>query len=850
MKAINLKVNYRTNPLGIDDKHLRFTWCYASSGKSIANDKQCAFQLVAKDADTEKVLLDTKKVQSSSMNYVWEKHGLLSRTRVVWSVIVWNQDGIEESSDSAVFEMGLLGKEDWTAQWITGHKMSRKRRYPVDEFRKEFVAKKTVKKARLYATACGVYKVVLNQRRLPGVLAPGTTEYGQRLYYQTYDVTSLLNEKNTLDVSVGDGWYLGKLGFLNVSHRFGTQRKLLLQLEINYTDGTREVIDSDDSFLWCQDGPIRYADLKDGEVYDSNMIPSYRENATLTKHDIWPTAAKNQMILEHEHFVPKLLVSPSGNKILDFGQNMAGYIAFKIRGKKGQVITLRMGECLDHEEFSDTTLRKNEKEIAAKQEIIFTCSGKEDEFHPEFFYSGFRYALVEGLEEVNPNDFEAIAVYSDLSIQGDFFCSNEKLNQFYRNTVWSLKSNFVDIPTDCPQREKSGWDGDAQVFLSTASYITDTAAFFRKWLVDVKDCQRDDGRVANVSPSAHKYQHKEGMSGSAGWADAAVIIPYTLWKLYGDDRFIYENYSLMHGWKEYVIHACHDKFLKKLILMSPVRKQYAPHYVEKSEYEKYIFESGNHWGEWLEPDIDSIKEMNLPKPEIATAYTHYSMELLAEMLFYIGKKEEAEQCEDFSKKTKEAYNFYFVENGKIKAPRQSPLVRALALGLLSETDVKNVAKELNENVIQRNYTVGTGFLSTPYVLHVLTKFGYIDTAYKLMENEQAPGWLAMVDGGATTIWEKYRMYDEQDHPLIGSMNHYSPGAMCSFLFDTVCGIHVEGENHFVIHPIPGGTLKNASCVYESPYGVVKCSWKLENGKYYYDISIPENTTAEIMLEEK
>ena len=494
---------------------------------------------------------------------------------------------------------------------------------------------------------------------------------------------------------------------------------------------------------------------------------------------------------------------------------MAGYVQFFAEGRSGKEIRLLLGEVLDHGEFSRATLI-NEGQPEIRQEIVFTCNGKRTHFHPEGFYSGFRYALVKGMDEVDPADFEAIAVYSRLDFTGDFECSNEKIDHFYRNTLWSLKSNFVDIPTDCPQREKSGWDGDAQIFLPTASYMCDTAAFFRKWLRDMRDCQRKDGRVANVSPSAHRFQDREPLGGAVGWADAAVIIPYTLWKLYGDDSFITENLDLMRGWKAYVVKAAGNKTMKRLSVFPPANRIYGPHYVPRHPLEKYVIESGMHWGEWLEPDIDSMTEQRQPKPELTSAYTHYSMRLLSEMLQYIGCTEEAKSCAEFSEGAKRAYNEFFIENGHNTAPRQAPMVRSLALGLLDGETEKKVAEDLNRSAMERDYTVGTGFLSTPYVLSVLVKYGYTDTAYRMLENTKVPGWLAMVEGGATTVWETYVEFDDDGHPLGHSMNHYSPGAVCSFLYDTVCGIRITGERTFRIAPIPGGTLGWAKAKWDSP----------------------------------
>ena len=838
MKATGLQTNYRVNPLGIDDPMPRLSW------KCEGGIKQEAFRVIARD-EAGNTLFDSGKVESSSMHCRYEG-SVKTAQRINWNVTLWEGE-TEETSEEAWFEMGLLTETDRTAKWICGVDTNKKDRLPADCYRKTFILRSDVKKARLYATACGVYKAEINGKRLPGVLAPGTTEFSKRMYYQTYDVTELLEENNTLDITVGDGWYKGKLGWLEQSCRFGKQLKLWAQLVITYSDGTSETIGTDDSWRWCNDGPIRYADLMDGEVYDARMVPSFSQYAQVTTHSIIPTAAPNDGMEEHEIFKPKLIITPSGAKILDFGQNMAGYVRFTARGAEGQVITLKLFECLDGGEFSDMTLRKDPSKPADNQKTVYTCSGKAEVFQPDFFYSGFRYALVEGVEKVEPEDFEAVAVYSKLDFVGDFTCSNEKINQFVRNTQWSLKSNFVDIPTDCPQREKSGWDGDAQVFIGTASYFVDSMAFFRKWLRDLRDTQRKDGRVTNVSPSAHPFHDREPLGGAVGWADAAVIIPYTLWRRYGDDAIIRDNLDLMLGWASYVRKAAKDKLMKHLPIPPPFNKVFKPYYVAKSPYERYVIESGMHWGEWLEPDIDSVSEQQQPKPELTTAYTHYSMGLLAQMLRHIGKHEDAAACEEFSSGAKKAYNHYFVKDGKILAPRQAPMVRALALGLLSDEDAVKVAATLNKNAIDRNYTVGTGFLSTPFVLGVLAKYGYVDTAYKMLENTKAPGWLAMVEQGATTVWEVYHIFDENGHPKSSSMNHYSPGAVCGFLFDTVCGIQVDGENHFRIAPVPGGTLSHAKASYDSPYGKVECRWEKTGNGINYEITIPANCTAKVVL---
>lgn len=483
-----------------------------------------------------------------------------------------------------------------------------------------------------------------------------------------------------------------------------------------------------------------------------------------------------------------------------------------------------------------------------RQEIVYTCAGGEEVFRPDFFYSGFRYALVEGLDTVDPADFEAVAVYSALRFTGSFTCSNQKLTQFARNTLWSLKGNFVDIPTDCPQREKSGWTGDAQIFAKTACYFADPAAFYRKWLRDVRDCQEPSGRVPNVCPRIRSAEGKRDMlNGAIGRADAAVILPYTLWKLYGDEQFIRENLELMLGWRDYMIQAAADKSFYHLPDGMPVKNQIAPYLLGDSPYAKYIIESGLHWGEWCEPGVDGVEELLRPKAEITTAYMHYSMELLDEMLRSVDLPEEAALCREYAEGAKKAYNYHFVRDGKIQAPRQAPMVRALALGLLDTETAGRVAADLNRSAVERQYTVGTGFLSTPFVLGVLTQYGYLDTAYRMLENTVAPGWLAMVEQGATTVWENYLAYDENGHPLKHSMNHYSPGAVCAFLFDTVCGIEVKKENRFTIRPRPGGSLRWAEASYDSPYGTVCSRWERTADGTAFQIEIPSNTEAELTL---
>lgn len=841
MKAKRLRCAYLKNPMGIDIQNPMLTWNVSDGIRQTAYEVR-----TSKNGYPD---WKTGIVYSSSMHAKYEG-GAGSRDEVAWSVRLYDENGIPgEWSENQRFEIGLLKASDWKALWISGVDTDRKERLPADYYRKDFSIHGKVKKARLYATAHGIYEAYLNGKRVGDmVLAPGCTQYDKRLYYQTYDVTDMLSGENVIVFVTGDGWYKGKLGYDAEEYFFGNQTKLFAQLEITYEDGRRAVIGTDDTFEWCNDGPVRENDLKDGIKIDGRYKPSFSEKARIVQTDCCPTASNAPAVKEHEHFVPEVIRTPRGKTVLDFGQNMAGYVLFRGHAGEGQKMILTLGETLDQGEFTQsnfTTIPERGKSIKQQIEIIF--SGSNIPEYPKFFYSGFRYALVEGMENVRAEDFIAAAVYSDIEYAGSFSCPDENVNQFVKNTVWSQKSNFVDIPTDCPQREKAGWTGDAQIFAQTAGYFADTAAFYRKWLRDVRDCQREDGRVDNVCPKVQGMNNQDALNGSTGWADAAVIIPYTLWKLYGDSSFITENYELMHGWMQYVIQAAADKSYYNLPEEHPMKSLLESTLIGKSPYSKYLIESGMHWGEWAEPsdvaEYDFITELVRPKQEENTAYLYYTMGLLAEMLKAAGKEDEAAVCEEYSKGARQAYLYHFVQNEEIRTDKQAKLVRPLALGLLDGKTKENVARHLNNVCIRREYKIGTGFLSTPFILPVLAENGYADTAYKVLRNTEEPGWMAMVKQGATTVWENYNGYDAAGHPLKLSYNHYSPGAVCAFLFSHAAGIRIAGENQFLIKPYPDSMFGEAYAEYMSPYGKVKSGWKIVDDKTVFEIEVPSNCIA-------
>lgn len=881
MRAIHLQTEYLTEPLGLGIRKPRFYW-KCEDGK-----KQLAYQIRAKH-DGE-LVWDSGEVESSSMTHIpYAGKDLSSRDCVEWAVRLKDENGIWGEWAKSRFEMGLLEPSDWTAKWISGdYKPKKNLRFPVDHFKKEFRIRKKLKKARLYITACGIYEAKINGKRVgEAVLAPGCTDYRKRLQYQVYDVTGLLCEqngqtgtnkqsgvagqdgtcrqcgaarqsavgwRNVLEIALADGWYRGSIGCFGLTNVFGRMTKLLCQLELEYEDGFLETVNSDDSFAWSNDGPVRFADLKDGEVYDASKVPSYSGRAKLIKETLIPYASDNVSPKEQERFAAKLLVTPSGKRVLDFGQNIAGLISFQVTGKKGQRIKLTCGEILDeNEEFTQKNMQeqkpvkefgrmteimlitgngsriKGEMQPTPRQEILFSCSGQEDFYKTSFAVFGFRYALIETEIDFAPEQFWAIAVYSDLERTGDFSCSNEKVNRLFENTLWSMKGNFLDVPTDCPTRERLGWTGDAQVFFDTGAYLMNVAPFFRKWMRDMADNQFKNGKISAVIPYNGASMLYDNTGGSVGWGDAAVLLPYRYWKRYNDLSIIQDFYRVMRGYAMFMIHNCGQKNKKA---------------AKENPYNKYTYEKGMHLGEWLEPEEfqDKIAAGHSAlHTEECTAYLHYTMRHMAEAAKALGNEEDEVLFSKYADGAKKAYCWLFFKDGTPDTDRQAKLVRPLAFGLAEGEYEEALEMRLAQAVENRGCRIATGFLSTPFVLGVLTRMGRPDLAYKMLESEEAPGWLYEVKQGATTVWENWEG--------TASHNHYSPGAVCQWLFDTVAGIRVSGENRFTIAPVPGGTMTYAKAGYDSIYGRVESGWeKTEDGTVQFTVTIPTNTAAEVIL---
>lgn len=832
MKAIDLKTEYLKNPIGIDIQNPRLMWC-CEGGK-----KQTAYRIVA--ASDGKTVWDSGKVNSSSMRAEYPQ-APVSRQRVEWTVTLWDENDKDGESAAAFFEYGLLSPSDWKAKWIAGnYRVNKKQRYPVDCFKKAFTAI-GVRKARLYVTACGLYEVKINGKRVGNfVLAPGHTDYRKRIQYQTYDVTDLIRGGgNEITAELADGWYRGSCGAWGLRNQYGTQTKLIAQLELYDFDGNITRICSDESWAWSNDGPITFADNKDGEIVDARKKPTYNGRARSVKCKVVPSASDNVALTEHERFRnPKVIATPKGNKVLDFGQNIAGYIAFTVNAKAGQSLKLRFGEMFDADgEFTQKNIQcATKKRATPLQQVIYTCKDGVGKYKTKFAIFGFQYVLVEGDAPWNAEDFTAIAVYSDMEQTIKFGCSHPLIDRFVQNTLWSSKNNHADVPTDCPTRERHGWTGDAQIFVNTASYMFDYDAFGRKYINDMNDGCRKNGCYRQITPKGGIDFYMNTMDGSAGWSDAGVLIPYRLWKQYGDDRIIKQDYAAMKKYAMYKIGTLGKWYLTAL-----------PTGVG-CKYRKYISNYGQSYGEWAEPvDVNAfrISDFVCPHPEETTAYIVYMLGHMAEIAAALGKKEDEALYKKYADRARLGYQ-KLIETKKYSydTDRQAKLVRPLYMGLLTKEQEEFAKKRLIKALDNYGWRLGTGFLSTPFILYVLADMN-IEYAYRLLENEEMPGWLFMPKMGANTIWESWEGTKAQGG--VASLDHYSKGAVCEWLFGQMCGINVAGENKFMIAPKPGGSLTYAKAEYQSIYGKVFCGWKKTEKGYTYAVTIPSNCTAEILL---
>ncbi len=833
----NLQVNYRVNPLGIDDLHPRLSWQIKSATRNFI---QAAYQIqVSHSLDfTVEHVWDSEKVDSEfNVHVEYQGPALQSRTRYYFRVRVWDRAGNGSGwSEPGYWETALLTTEEWQASWIEApQSLNKDGEAACDYFRVDFTVPADVVSARVYATSLGVYRLHVNGDVADDTLFnPGWTSYHQRLQYQTYDVTSFISTgKNTLGCIVGNGWYKGYLTWdTDKKDVYGKSRKLLIQMHITLSDGSEQILVSDASWR-TSSGPVLMSDLYHGETYDARLelegwsSPGYEDQAwsvvsVVDSSTSILVAQENEPARIIETIKPiAVLNTPKDEIVLDMGQNMVGWIRFAIRAEAGTKITLQHAEVLDREgNFYTGNLR------SAKQTVTYICQGGDTEiYEPHFTFQGFRYVKVEGVpQDQLLEQFTGCVIHSDLQHTGHFRCSDDLINQLQHNILWGQKGNFLDVPTDCPQRdERLGWTGDAQVFVRTAAYNMNVVPFFEKWLKDLAADQGSDGRIPHVIPDVLDVS-----DGSSAWGDAAVICPWTLYQCYGDVRILQTQYPSMKAWVEYIRSQGDDE---------------------------YLWNTGFHFGDWLGLDAkENSLEGATPKDLIATAYYAYSTELLAKTAAVIGQTQDAEHYEVLHEHIIQAFRQEFVTpNGRVASPTQTAYALALMFDLLEEKDRSRTARMLAEHIESNGKHLTTGFVGTPYLCHVLSRYGYTDLAYELVLQKEYPSWLYSVLQGATTIWEHWDGIKADGSfwsDNMNSFNHYAYGAIGDWLYQVAGGIQLmePGYKKIRIHPELGEQLTWAEAELESMYGTIQTAWRKQpDGSTEIDVMIPANTTAEVIL---
>lgn len=816
LKIKKLRIEYRENPIGIDVKKPRFSWILESDGQNVCQER-C--RIIVKDGETE--VWDSQDMltgQSVLVEYGGEELKPVTEYTVLVSV---SDDKGEAASCKGSFETGLLSIENYHGEWIT-HAPTQKDVPAV--FFKNFKLKEKVKKARIYASALGIYELSLNGEKVGNqFFAPGWTSYHHRIQYQAYDITSYLKNENRLEITVANGWYKGILGFITGVNHYGDTAAAIAYIRITYDNGVTEIIGTDGSWK-CTTGQTRFAEFYMGEIIDRTIGKQPEEEVRLYDYPKSVlTAQESEAVTVTERLQPvKTIITPKGETVLDFGQNMAGVISCRLCQKKGTSVKIRHAEVLDKEgNFYTDNLRE------AKSEDVFICSGEEETFMPRFTFHGFRYICIEGLEEPwEPEDFTACVLHTDMEPTGSFECSHKEVTRLQKNIEWGQRSNFLDIPTDCPQRdERLGWTGDAQVFAGTASYNYNTALFFAKWLRDLKAEQTKEYGVPHIIPNI--LGNKEG---ATGWGDAATVIPWTMYLVYGDKRILEEQYESMKDWVEYIRSKAGDSNL---------------------------WQQGFQYGDWVALDKEEGTDVGATDVYlIATAYYAYSTEILVNAAKVLGFMEDAKEYEELhSRIVKSFRDEYITKTGRLVSETQTGCVLALHFGLAEETCRPRILKSLLQNLARHKNHLVTGFLGTPYLCHVLSENEAHEIAGKLLLQEDYPSWLYEVKMGATTIWERWNslMPDGSiDESGMNSFNHYAYGAIGDWMYQRIAGIRLlePGYKKSRIAPefIRGITWAKGSL--ETVYGTLSCAWSCENKKIKVDIVIPANTTATIKLPEK
>lgn len=836
VQVSSLLTENKINPIGLGTTVPRFSWKIVSDKRGTV---QTAYEIKLSADKDKSANWNTGKVNSNqSVQIIYAGPALKSNTRYSWQVRSWDQSGTPSAwSSPASFQTGLLQISDWTAQWIKAGFQEDTVLRPSQLFRTAFQLKKTVQSATAYITVHGMYEASINGQRMgDAYLTPGWTSYNKRIQYQAYDVTSMLTKgENAIGVTIGNGWFRGNLAWSNHYNIYGKELALLMQVNIVYTDGSKETIASNPNWK-SNTGAIQYAEIYHGETYDARKEPMGWNKPGYSDKDWKPVAVaniplkeviatENEPVKKQETFPAlKIFTTPKGEQVVDFGQNLVGWVVIKARGKAGDQIRVSHAEVLDkYGNFYTENLR------AAKcQNNYILKGGGEEIFEPHFTWQGFRYAKIEGYPgKLSPADISAVALYSNMPLTGNFESSHPLINQLQHNIQWGQNGNFLDVPTDCPQRdERLGWTGDAQAFSRTASFNRNVNSFFAKWLKDVAADQLPNGSVPFVIPNVLGASS----AGATGWADVATIIPWNMYLAYGDKRILEDQYPSMKAWLGYM----------------------------QKESKNNLWNTGFHFGDWLfyRPfDDNDGKSAVTDKYLIAQCFYAHTTQLLINAAKVLGKTEDLPAYEKLLADVKAAFlKEYVTPNGRLVSSTQTAYVLALNFDMLPTNLRAQAADKLVENIKSYGNHLTTGFLGTPYLCEVLTRFGHTATAYQLLLQETYPSWLYPVKMGATTIWERWNgiRTDSSFEPAsMNSFNHYAYGAIGDWMYRSVVGLDTYedgvGYQHSKIQPHLGKGLTHATASLETYYGKLSSGWKINNGFIEWKASIPSNTRTTVIL---
>lgn len=873
MKLYALKTLHEEKPISIDQTPY-FSWKIESME---ADTMQTSYQVVVTLLSKEKkTVWNSGKIESDqSVFVVYEGEKLLSNQEYMWEVSVWDNHG-NVASETSFFETGIVDETDWKAKWVCS-KPQKKRKNGFGNqpapllFRREFIlSKKTIKKAKLLATSHGMYNLSINGVRPDDRhFAPEYSSYDSILFYQSYDVTHLLKSgKNALGIYVGDGWYFCPKTTMtkkNAKDGYG----ILFQLEIIYDDGSRDMIFSDGSEKYST-GPILFSDLFSGEKYDANLEIKGWDTADFDDSN-WHTvifdkksgyqelASQYGKPVKVAKEVPgdRFYISPKGEMIIDFGQVLAGKVRMRVHAPKGTEITIDHFETPDLEgNYFNNILSEGGVGGGCEQRVVYISNGEEKEYTEYFSYQGFRYIRVSGLDQVDIKDFTALALSSQKENLGTFTCSDDRLNRLYENTRWSQSANMISIPTDCPQREKAGWTGDIGLYAPTAFLNEDVTDILTRWLRSLSFEQATNGAVPMVIPNNQTYKSmmtllklagKRSMKGNigiAGWSDACILVPLAMYKQTGNVEVLRANYDGMKKWCGYIIEAA----------KTMVGNKYRP-----KEIEKYLWDTGFHFGEWLIPsDTEggmsdkssmekALKKGVLYVPEI---YAILAMRNLSYIADALDKEEDCIYYKDMEMKMTDAFaKGCITPEGHMLADNMGAYIMAVYYDIVPENLRKSFEDIIVEKIKNNNMRLDTGFLGTPIILDTLCKIGRTDIAYEMLFQTEAPSWLYEVENGATTIWESWHTKNPDGSPMAVSLNHYAFGCVDDWMFRNIVGIvpMSPGFKTFKIAPVIDERITFAKRTYETEYGKISVEWKKENEEFLMDVIVPCNTTATIVL---